>query len=226
MKNIIIGVTGPDHGGNTAWRFTAFALRLSGARAIRLTPSREPFSHTLDAIVIGGGSDIDPSLYGENPHEATVHLDHRRDEMEWRLLEENLSREIPIMGICRGAQMINVFHGGTLNQHIFDEDLEYTHKKTPLPYKKVYIKPHTKLHAILQSSECIVNSIHHQSMERTGEGLIHVAFDENRIPQAIEHTTHPFLIGVQWHPEYMLQKVQQRALFKALVEQTKKGKKR
>ncbi len=224
MRRIRIGVTGPDHGGNTAWRFTAFSLRLAGAEAIRLTPSRSPFSDTLDGIVIGGGSDIDPALYGEAPHEATVHLDHKRDRMEWRLLERYLPKEIPIMGICRGAQMINVFLGGSLNQHIFDEDLEFAHKKSPFPHKKIYIEPHTTLYAILQTRECIVNSIHHQSMERLGEGLIHTAFDDNRIPQAIEHTAHPFLIGVQWHPEYMPQRTQQRALFKALVQKAKKRK--
>lgn len=221
QRKIRIGVTGPDHGGFMAWNFTKFALFLAEATAVRITPSHPVDPATLDGLIIGGGSDIDPKLYGEKRHRRTVHIDHKRDKMEWRLLEKLYPRKIPLFGICRGMQMLNVFLGGTLNQNIHDLDLPFSHEKSPLPHKIVEIVPHTKLHRILGVDKCEVNSIHHQAVEKLGKGIVVNARDSNKIIQGIEHTLHPFLMGVQWHPEYMPQSALQRRLFKAIVDQAK-----
>jgi putative glutamine amidotransferase len=221
-KKVRIGVTGPDRGGFTAWNFTKFALFLAEATAVRITPSHHVDPKTLDGIVIGGGSDIDPSLYGARRHKRTVHIDKKRDKMEWKLLEVLIPRKVPIMGICRGMQMLNVFHGGTLNQHIHDLDLPFAHETSPLPLKRVNILPHTLLYKILRVDSCEVNSIHHQAIEKVGKDLIVNAKDKNSIIQGIEHTKYPFMLGVQWHPEYMPQSAIQRRLFKALVDSAKK----
>ena len=220
-KKVRIGVTGPDRGGFTAWTFTKLALFLSEARAVRITPSHPVDPTTLDGLVIGGGSDIDPALYGARRHRRTVHIDKKRDKLEWKLLEALTPRKVPIMGICRGMQMINVFHGGTLNQNLHDLDLPFEHDTSPFPLKRVDIKPHTLLHRILRVDSCEVNSIHHQTVEKVGKGLQINAEDKNRLIQGIEHKKYPFMIGVQWHPEYMPQSAIQRRLFKALVDMAK-----
>jgi len=216
-KKMMIGVTGPDQGGFLAWTFTRFALMLAGADAVRITPSRQLPKQMVDGLIIGGGSDVSPDLYGHRAHHRTVHIDRKRDKMEIRLLKELFPLKRPILGICRGAQLINVYLGGELNQYIHDQDLPYPHKKTPLPNKKVVLQPGSRLASIVNGTRLLVNSIHNQAIEKQGNGLQIVARDKNGIIQAVEHTAHPFLLGVQWHPEYMPQDLAQRAIFSALV---------
>ena len=223
-KNVLIGVTGPDRGGFTAWNFTRFVLKLAGADAVRITPSRPMQKSALDALIIGGGSDINPDVYGHNAHRRTVHIDHRRDKLELELLDKLFSKKVPILGICRGAQLINVYLNGELNQNIHELDLKHPHKKTPLPNKTIHIQPHTLLASILKTTHCLVNSIHDQAIEKPGSGLQVVAKDKNNVIQAVEHTDHTFLLGVQWHPEYMPQDSAQRAIFSALVHAAREAK--
>lgn len=216
-KKMLIGVTGPDRGGFTAWNFTRFALMLAGADAVRITPSRQLSGKKINGLIIGGGSDISPDLYGHSAHHRTVHIDYKRDKMEIRLLKELLPLKLPILGICRGAQLINVYLGGVLNQNIHDQDLQYRHKKTPFANKKIVLQAGSLLVSIVNNTRLLVNSIHHQAIEQPGNGLQVVAKDNNNIIQAIEHSVHPFMLGVQWHPEYMPQNLAQRAIFSALV---------
>jgi putative glutamine amidotransferase len=223
-NKVVIGVTGPDRGGFTAWNFTRFALNMAGAEAVHITPSRPVPKSGLDALVIGGGADISPEIYGHSAHHRTVHVDHARDQMEMKLLDELYAKEVPILGICRGAQLVNVFLGGELNQNIHDLDLPYPHKKTPLPNKTVHIESRSFLASIMKCTHTLVNSIHHQAITEPGEGLSIVARDENGITQAIEHTDYPFLLGLQWHPEYMPQHSVQRAIFSALQQAAKSRK--
>ena len=223
MKKPLIGVTGPDHGGFTAWNFTRMMLFFAEARAVRITPSHPFDVAKLDGLIIGGGSDIDPRLYGARRHPKTVHIDRKRDKMEWKMIEEAYRRKIPLMGICRGMQMLNVFFKGTLNQHIFDLDLSSLHQRSVFPYKVIYIRPHTLLYNIWHIRKTEVNSLHHQAIEKLGRGLRIGAWDENGIVQEIEHIDYPFLLGVQWHPEYMPQSYLQRKLFGAFVKAAAKA---
>ncbi len=145
-------------------------------------------------------------------------LDKARDEIELELLNYALEKGIPILGICRGAQLINVHFGGNLHQDIDTFYREVPQMQTIWPEKKVEIKSGSKLEGVLKSSMLWVNALHHQAVDSIGESLEVVAKEDTGIAQAIENPQHTFLIGVQWHPEYMPQIPRQRALFKALVE--------
>ena len=128
---------------------------------------------------------------------------------------------LPILGICRGMQLMNIYKGGTLHKDIKAFYTETPHITTLLPKKTVYITKDSLLHKILKHERYRVNSLHHQSIDRLGDGIEIVAKEENGIIQAIEGKNHPFYIGLQWHPEYLLQFRPQRALFHELVKKAK-----
>lgn len=249
-----IGVTGPDLGGLAAWLFTAWAIRRAGGRPVRITPRRPHPPDTLDALVIGGGADVDPYLYGEQP--ATPHLrdlrrrsrslpaflltlllfpliwlprrllstrrhhgrDRPRDALETRLIRTALEQGMPVLGICRGAQLLNVVHGGSLHQRLDAFYDEAPNLYTIWPQKTVVLAADSRLAGFLKLRCCQVNSLHRQAIRETGDGLRAVAHEQSGVIQAIEHTGLPCVIGVQWHPEYLPQRPEQRALFRALVE--------
>lgn len=144
-----------------------------------------------------------------------------RDDLEFTLLQDVLQKDIPILGICRGSQLINVQFGGSLFQDIGTFYTETPQIQTVWPEKKVEIKPGSKLKRIVNASDVWVNALHSQAVDKIGSPLIAVAKEENGIIQAIEHPDHPFLLGVQWHPEYMPQIPFQRNIFKMLVEKAK-----
>mgnify|MGYP001417863181 CR=1 FL=1 len=147
--------------------------------------------------------------------------DRKRDDLEFTLLQESLEAGIPILGICRGSQLINVHFGGSLYQNITAFYTEIPQVHTVWPEKKVMIKPGCKLDQIINAREIWVNALHKQAIDKIGNSLMAVAEEENGIIQAIEYLHHPFLIGVQWHPEYMPQIPFQRNIFKALVEEAR-----
>lgn len=150
----------------------------------------------------------------------TAQSDHRgRDELEVPLVREAIARGLPVLGICRGMQLINVCLGGSLYQEIsvfYEESPVLT---TLLPRKPVEIAPSSRLSRILRRSKLSVNSLHFQSVKTLGDGLIAVARESNGIVQAIEHTGASYIVGVQWHPEYLaFEKPSQQRLFRSLVE--------
>lgn len=252
-----VGVTGPDRGGVVAWEMTRAALLRAGADAVRITPSRPLPIDSLDAVVIGGGADIDPSLYGEEPEplsEVMVHsesavrskrtpalslllaptlfvarkiferhtaapVDSDRDALERGLIEGALAKSKPVLGICRGAQLLNVCLGGTLHQDVAEFYVEKPQYRTVLPRKLVSITEGTHLARVVGAAPCLVNALHHQAIDDLGRGVVVAAREDNGIVQAIEVQSSRFAIGVQWHPEYIPQHRRQRALFDALVNQ-------
>lgn len=145
-------------------------------------------------------------------------LDEQRDRIEFELLEEAVAKNLPVLGICRGAQLINIHFGGNLHQDIDTFYMEVPKINTIWPEKKVEIKEGSRLQDVLKTTKVWVNALHHQAVDTVGDSLDIVAREDTGIAQAIEHSGHPFLIGVQWHPEYLPQIPRQRNIFKELVK--------
>jgi putative glutamine amidotransferase len=225
-RNIRIAVTGGTRGSRTAWYFSRFLLGSHGAKATFYHPASERVDTTFDGLLITGGSDIDPDTYGGDGHPSIEKTDPQRDAMELRLLEHAHEQRLPIMGICRGMQLINLYFGGTLHPHIHDFELETAHPHTPLPLKEVTIDGETRLHDILGQPSLRVNALHHQAVDQPGKGMRVAAHDANKIVQAIEHTELPFVMGLQWHPEFMPYAWHSRKLFAALIHAAKEQKER
>jgi putative glutamine amidotransferase len=149
----------------------------------------------------------------------SVQDDHRgRDELEVPLVREAISRGLPVLGICRGMQLINVCLGGSLYQEISVFYEETPVLTTLLPRKRVEVAAPSRLSQIVRHRRLSVNSLHFQSVKTLGEGLTAVARESNGVVQAIEHSGSSFIVGVQWHPEYLaVEKPSQQRLFRSLV---------
>lgn len=172
----------------------------------------------LDALIIGGGDDISPEHYDGDINEK-VRSDPARDRLEIEWIETALQHGIPLLGICRGAQLINVVLGGSLHQDI-RRMRKLTHNRPGLlPTKRVRIEPESRLAGIVRSERLRVNSLHHQAIREPGKGLRVVAGDLDGIPQAIECGDGRNIIGVQWHPEYLFYSPSHFALFRWLAAQ-------
>jgi putative glutamine amidotransferase len=144
--------------------------------------------------------------------------DLARDELELSLLREATERRLPVLGICRGSQLINVFYGGSLFQNVKAFYVETPQLHTVRPRKLIQIEPGTTLARIIEKNRAKVNSLHNQSVKKLGDGLRISARETNGVVQAIEHRNLPFLIGVQWHPEFLPFIPEQRRVFHHFVE--------
>ncbi|MCA1772988.1 MAG: type 1 glutamine amidotransferase [Halomonas sp.] len=215
MARPLIGITTSDAKSQLAWCFDWFAVWRHGGRPLRLSPSR-PMPDDLDGLIIGGGDDIEASLYGGEV-QLDVRLDPARDELELKLLEHFIPRGTPVLGICRGAQLINIHLGGTLDPDIYTTHEGLKRRRTVLPRKTVDIVGASQLHRLLGVTWCRVNSLHHQAVNRAGKGIDIVARDRDGLVQGIESRDHDFLLGVQWHPEWLIFNRPQQRLIRALV---------
>lgn len=153
---------------------------------------------------------------------SEVGVDNERDELEFELIEQAIEKDIPILGICRGAQLMNIHFGGTLHQDITNYYTEVPRVKSVWPKKMVGIDAESKLRDILTFEKVWVNALHHQAVDKLGEKLKVAAKEQNGIIQAIEHQEKTFVLGVQWHPEYLPQIPAQRRIFAILVEEASK----
>jgi putative glutamine amidotransferase len=213
----VIGVTGPEGRGWGLWAAAAFSLFIRGAKARRITP---PFvagrMAGLDGLLIGGGDDVGADLYGGEVR-PNVRLDPARDALELAALDAFWDSGRPILGICRGAQMMNVFRGGTLLRDVRESFHLKRYPRTPLPLKTVRLVEGTRLECALRMERVKVNALHLQAVERLGEGLRAAAHDRHGMVQAVEATGAAFRVGVQWHPELLFYRVAHRRLFGAFV---------
>ncbi len=212
-----VGVTGNAKAWSPSWWCTRLALRLAGATPVRLTVRHaQPAPETLDGLVIGGGDDISPEHYGGDINER-VRIDRQRDRLEIDWIQIALQRKIPLLGICRGAQLINVVLGGSLHQDI-RHARRLTHNRPGLlPTKQVHLQPDSLVAAICRANHLRVNSLHHQAVDRLGHDLWVAGQDLDQFVQAVECKSGRAIIGVQWHPEYLLYLPSQMALFRWLV---------
>lgn len=151
-------------------------------------------------------------------HTKQSPIDKERDELELTLLERMLNQNKPVLGICRGMQLMNVFFEGSLHQDISGFYGEQPQINSIFPRKRVKITQNTVLQSILKADMCNVNALHNQAIDQPGVGIRFVAKElHTEIIQGIEHKDYPFIIGVQWHPEYLIQIARQRNIFKELV---------
>lgn len=216
MRRPLIGVSVSPRSGWRIFPLVAFNVWLAGGRARRWQADRDVDLDAADGIIIGGGDDISPDLYG-GALVTSARLDPARDRFETRLVTRAWRDNIPVLGICRGAQMINVGLGGRLNQDAFATYTDSRHVKTVLPRKTIEVTPGTRLADLMGRAELRVNALHSQSVEVLGDGLRVAARDRGGMIQAVERTRDPFAIGVQWHPEHLFYLRRQRRLFRALV---------
>jgi putative glutamine amidotransferase len=197
------------------------AVERAGGRPLLVPPSREGLDETLDAldgIVFSGGSDIDPETYGEEPHPQTSGVHPERDTAELALLRGALDRDMPVLGICRGSQVMNVALGGDLHQHLPDVVGHDEHKHNPpgvFADHDVTIEPDTRLAGIFEAGTTDVKSHHHQGFKTLGEGLIETARADDGSVEAVEDPNRRFAVGVLWHPEAG----ENMRLFEALVRE-------
>jgi putative glutamine amidotransferase len=188
------------------------ALVEAGALPVALPHQPElaaGYLELVDGLVVTGGAfDVDPALYGGGARHDTVKLKERRTRFEWAVTEAALSRDMPVLGICGGQQLLNVVLGGTLIQHIPDSIAGCLAHEQPNPRTEpgheVIIEHGTLLHAITGAERLPVNSAHHQAAERTGDGVVVSARAADGVIEAIEDPRRRFCLGVQWHPEYLI----------------------
>ena len=207
-------------------------VRRAGGEPVLLPPGiTDPAGllDRLDGLVLAGGGDIDPHLYGGDRHETVYALDPRRDETELALARLVIDRGAPTLAICRGAQVVNVALGGTLHVHLPEVvDGTVIHRKEPEALRgmpgptphEITVEATSVLAGVMQAETVTPMSWHHQAVDRVGDGLRVVGRAADGTVEALEHDSHPWLAVVQWHPELTAagDPTQQR-LFDSLVGQ-------
>lgn len=214
-----------------AFAYTTYveALRRAGAIPVLVPPQPENAAEIveeLDGLLLAGGDDCDPSIYGEERHPSVEPMDPRRQNNDLTLARAARERGIPTLGICLGLQVMNVAAGGTLVQDINSEmktEIEHVSEPEDRARHDVRLEKGTKLASILGASRDLsVNSSHHQAIKGIGRGFRVTAKAPDGIVEGLEDPDHPFYVGVQWHPEDMGGEKSASALFGAFIEAARK----
>ena len=238
MKNPIIGITLDEETNHSYSKYPWYAARknysdsidLAGGISIFLPHNLkniEEYLRFIDGLIITGGDfDVNPELYGEKTTSKHVKLKRDRTDFEYEITKEAIKKNLPLLGICGGQQLLNVVLGGSLIQHIPDSvNTKINHEqKNPRDEgsHNVKIKKNTKLYEITKVEKMFVNSAHHQAVNVLGNGLITNSTSEDGIIEGIENPNLEFCIGVQWHPEFLIDE-KDLEIFKALVESSRKN---
>jgi putative glutamine amidotransferase len=197
------------------------AVEHAGGRALVVPPSEDGLDETLgalDGLILSGGGDLDPDLYGAEPHAETDAPRAARDRAELRLLQAALERDMPVLAVCRGSQLLNVARGGDLVQHLPEQVGHERHKHEPGQFSDhgVRLDPDSRVGTLL-GEHAPVKSHHHQGYGTLGEGLREAAWADDGTVEALEDPERRFAIGVLWHPE----EGEDFALFRALVDEAR-----
>lgn len=216
MRKPIIGITTSARTGWRVFPLIALSVWLAGGRAKWWRVGHDADLNSVDGVIVGGGDDISADLYGGKLI-LESRIDPARDALEHRVVMEAHKRGLPVLGICRGAQMLNVALEGNLVADIYERYGNAKRIWTALPSKTVTVEPDTRLATIVGTAPLRVNALHTQAVDRVGAGLRIVAHDEFGIVQAVERVAPSFMLGVQWHPEHLFYAARHRALFKALI---------
>jgi putative glutamine amidotransferase len=195
---------------DAVWRAGGVPLGLAPAPSGKV----ELLLDAVDGLVLTGGWDVDPGHYGQSAQPEVGRLFPERDEFEIALARAAMSQGMPLLAVCRGCQVLNVALGGSLIQHLPDHpprELETRHE--------VEVDAASALASLAETETLIVNSIHHQSVDRPGEGVRPVAWSADGVVEAFEVEGHPEIAAVQWHPELLPDSNADRRLFERLVEQ-------
>ncbi|HKB30734.1 MAG TPA: gamma-glutamyl-gamma-aminobutyrate hydrolase family protein [Streptosporangiaceae bacterium] len=179
-------------------------------------PGVEQVAGRLDGLLLTGGGDVDPGLHATRRHPRTARVYPERDAAELALLRAAFGAGLPVLGICRGLQVLNVVRGGTLVQHLPEHVGHDGHAPGPTAYgtRAVKAAPGSRVAEILGRDALSVPCHHHQAVERLGAGLTATAWSDDGVIEAVELDGHPFVIAVQWHPEVS----EDRNLFRALAD--------
>jgi putative glutamine amidotransferase len=195
---------------NVSPRSYTLAVQRAGGVALLLPPddavaeNPDELLDLVDGLILAGGSDIDPASYGARPHPATSGTRPERDRFEIALGTRALEREMPLLGICRGMQMLNVIQGGTLQQHIPDVIGNDDHRHTPGAFSDhdVLLEPGSLAARVVGQDRTAIRSGHHQGVDELGDGLVVSGRgDGDGLVEAIELPDREFAVGVLWHPE-------------------------
>ena len=224
-KKPLVGITHSIGQSKAALYAMKLAVWQGGGRVMMINNISNKTNYHYDCLLLGGGIDIDPEVYGSS-RKPNYAYDYMRDRLEQSHFENAIANQKPILGICRGAQLINVSLGGNLHADIrqIDEKAKYpAHIWGYILFRKyITVKEESLLFKLLKQNRLKVNSLHSQSIHQYGEKLRVTATEDNHIVQAIEHELHPFLLGLQFHPEFMLHRKHFRRIFSEFIREAKK----
>jgi len=205
------------------------AVESAGGIPILLPPHQTQIDRILeivDGLIFAGGGDIDPSIYGGEHHPSIYLVDGDRDHFELTLAKATLSTSIPTLGICRGMQILSVASGASLIPHVPDmygdaiaHRLDHPRRPTPHP---VTIEANSRLATIMQDTEVMVESWHHQAVQSIPSGWAPAAYAADGLVEALERLDHPWMMAVQWHPELSPNHLAHQRIFQALIEAARK----
>lgn len=216
-----IGITKPFQKDFLEYIAIDFSVRMAGGIPVKIEPVDGYQQHDIQGLILGGGTDVFPGRFNQTPKKE-YEYDPERDEMEVFWAERAIEENIPVLGICRGAQLMNVMRGGSLHMDISTayEDALYPDGflNHALFRKPIYIEENTLMYDIFQRTKVDVNSLHKQSIDRLGKNLVINAKEKNGIIQAVSLPDHAFFLGVQFHPEFLTYKKIFRNIFRSLVK--------
>ena len=217
-----IGITtSPRRRGDDYYNTYRRAVEAAGATPVDLPAGTKTLPDQLDGLLLPGGWDVDPQLYGEAKHEKVGPIDRELDETELRLFEQARARELPVMGICRGQQVINVAMGGSLVQHLDDHNVA-EHGRSHLAHA-IEVDPDSELGRAAGKQQLSVNSFHHQAVKELAQGLRQTATGQDGTVEGVE-SDDGLIVAVQCHPEELTTDLPwARKLFERFIARARKG---